>query len=200
MAPEQLTSYQIGKLIHVSRQAVNQWIDKGLMPAFRTPGGHRRVQREDVVVFLKERGMPVPEVLQDVGGAGMGSGPRRIALLSEDSAFVGRLQPALSENLPDVELRPFTNACDALLAIGQSRPDLIIADTGHLTGINGLEMCRRLKANDATRDLPLVIIASDDAAGEASRLPAVDSVRIYAKSESASDIAEGIRQLLVKRG
>ena len=199
MAPEQLSSYQIGKLLHVSRQAVNQWIDKGLMSAFRTPGGHRRVRREDVVVFLKERGMPVPEALQDVVGAAMGPGPRRVALLSEDAAFADSLQPAVSETLPDVELRPFTNACDALLAIGQSRPDLFIADIP-LTGADGLEMCRRLKANDATRDLPLVIVASDDAAAEARRLSTGDSVRTYTKSDSASEIVEGIRRLLARRG
>lgn len=58
------TTYQIGQLLGVSRHSVINWIEKGGLLAHRTPGGHRRVRREDLVEFLQKHKIPIPEVLQ----------------------------------------------------------------------------------------------------------------------------------------
>lgn len=47
-----LTSGQVAKLFNVHPTTVMDWADKGLLPAFRTPGGQRRFRREDIDAFL----------------------------------------------------------------------------------------------------------------------------------------------------
>ena len=47
-----LTSYQVGALLQVNPSSINKWVKDGRIPAFRTPGGHRRIRRLDVRVRL----------------------------------------------------------------------------------------------------------------------------------------------------
>ena len=58
-----LTSHEAGKLIQFNPTSVNKWIEEDRIPAFRTPGGHRRIKASDLVAFLDEHKMPVPEKL-----------------------------------------------------------------------------------------------------------------------------------------
>lgn len=52
-------SVEIARIIQASPSSVQRWIDKKLIPSFRTPGGHRRVLGKDLLQFLALRGMPV---------------------------------------------------------------------------------------------------------------------------------------------
>lgn len=49
---------EIAKHCEMSRTAVSQWIKKGLLEAFMTPGRHYRVKRADLAAFLKKYGFP----------------------------------------------------------------------------------------------------------------------------------------------
>lgn len=50
-----LTLREAAERLGVHPTTLRQWADAGLIPAFRTPGGHRRFAREDVEAFLRER-------------------------------------------------------------------------------------------------------------------------------------------------
>ena len=63
-ADEVLTTYQISKYCKVSLTTVANWDEQGLLPAYKTPGGHRRVKKADLVEFLKKYNMPVPDELK----------------------------------------------------------------------------------------------------------------------------------------
>jgi acetolactate synthase-1/2/3 large subunit len=55
-----------------------------------------------------------------------------------------------------IELSVASNAIDALLLIGSAKPDVVIMDV-FMPGLDGIEACRRLKANPATRDLEVIL-------------------------------------------
>ncbi len=48
----------IAKHCGVSNTTVLRWISGGQLPAFRLPGGHYRIGREDLTEFLAKYGMP----------------------------------------------------------------------------------------------------------------------------------------------
>ncbi len=48
----------IAKHCGVSNTTVLRWISAGQLPAFRLPGGHYRIGREDLTDFLNKYGMP----------------------------------------------------------------------------------------------------------------------------------------------
>ena len=44
------TTFEAAKLCHVSPLSIINWVNAGRLAAFRTPGGHRRIRREDLVL------------------------------------------------------------------------------------------------------------------------------------------------------
>lgn len=61
--------------------------------------------------------------------------------------------------LEGFNVRPALSGEIALRAVEAIAPDLILLDI-HMPGIDGYETCRRLKANDNTREIPVVFISA----------------------------------------
>ncbi len=57
-APEYLSVGFIAKRCGVSNTTVLRWISTGQLPAFRLPGGHYRIERNDFSDFLEKNSMP----------------------------------------------------------------------------------------------------------------------------------------------
>lgn len=71
-----------------------------------------------------------------------------------------------------------TNGYEALDVAGTVRPDVIVLDW-MMPGIDGLEVLRRLRADPATKDVPVVLysaVDNPDMRGEAKSLGAQDCV------------------------
>src|SRR5262245_2949379 len=49
-----LTTSQTAKLLGISVRTAQQWIETGVIPSWKTPGGHRRVYRADVLSLKNE--------------------------------------------------------------------------------------------------------------------------------------------------
>lgn len=57
MAKAYFTTNDIAKICSVTRQTVINWIKMGRLKAVVTPGGHRRVMREELVSFMERNGL-----------------------------------------------------------------------------------------------------------------------------------------------
>jgi excisionase family DNA binding protein len=51
-----LGTHQVARLLDVDAGTVIRWVDAGEMAGFRTPGGHRRIPRQEVVRFMERHG------------------------------------------------------------------------------------------------------------------------------------------------
>jgi excisionase family DNA binding protein len=57
------TTFEAARLLSVSLPTVVNWIKARRLKAHRTPGGHRRIAREDLAAFIVRHGMPLPPEL-----------------------------------------------------------------------------------------------------------------------------------------
>jgi len=64
------TTYEAGHLLGVSLPTVVNWIKARRLKAHRTPGGHRRIAREELAAFMTRHGMPVPAELAGAADPG----------------------------------------------------------------------------------------------------------------------------------
>jgi adenylate cyclase len=59
------------------------------------------------------------------------------------------------------KVRPVTNGPQALQAAGAALPDLVLLDI-NMPGMTGYEVCQQLKADPATRDVPVIFMSARD--------------------------------------
>lgn len=50
-----LTLSEVAAMLGVHEGTVRRWADAGRLPSYRTPGGHRRFMRDDVLAFIANR-------------------------------------------------------------------------------------------------------------------------------------------------
>ena len=142
----------------VSRFTVLKWVREGKLRAFTTPGGHHRIERDDLVRFLKEFGFPVPAALGQAS-------PPRVLIVDDEVGVTDFLARALEKD-PEMSYEVLTtqSGYEACLLVGERKPDLVVLDI-KMPGIDGIEVCRRIRENpttSATRIIAVTGYASEE--------------------------------------
>lgn len=143
------TTFEISALCEVNPTTVQNWVKEKKLRAYATPGGHRRIRHEDLVSFLKRFGMPLPPELGQ---------QRALVLIVDDEKEVREVIQAMMESWDEgLEVVGEPGGVEALLFIGERKPDLAVLDI-MMPGMNGIEVCRKLKMNPATQNIKIVAI------------------------------------------
>ena len=58
------TTGEVADLLHIHQTTVIDWARKGLVKSYRTPGGHRRIEKGALLIFLHQHQMPIPNELE----------------------------------------------------------------------------------------------------------------------------------------
>ena len=88
---------------------------------------------------------------------------RRILLVEDEAAIREMVRHALSR--AGFETRAVADAAHAVREIEESPPDLILLDR-MLPGVSGLEYARRLRRDDSTRDIPIIMLTAKGEEGD----------------------------------
>jgi excisionase family DNA binding protein len=149
LSDETLTSAQAGARLGVSTQTVQKWVDAGVLRAWRTVGGHRRVDAASVEALLRQRDNAPPP-----GAAAPGTS---VMLVEDDPDAATILQAQVLHLLPGARLRVMADGFAALLEAGRELPDTLISDI-NLPGMDGLAMLRSLRAHPAAQAMRVVLV------------------------------------------
>lgn len=144
-----LTSYQVGALLQVNPSSINKWVKDGRIPAFRTPGGHRRIRAADLVAFLMQHKMPVPRTLASAS-------KRRLLIVDDDPKQLEALGRLFKPQAERVDITLVSNGVDVFVQIGSLKPHVAILDV-FMPMVDGLEVCRRLKASPDTAAIRIIV-------------------------------------------
>jgi len=145
---EQLyTTHDISRLLQVDPSTVSKWIDRGILVAFRTPGGHRRVRSGDLRTFLIAHEMPVPEEL--------GSATVKLLIVDDEKPVLDAIKRAFKPFASQVELTTTSSGVEALLAVSELKPHGMLIDL-NMPEVDGLEVCRRIRARKQLESVKLI--------------------------------------------
>ena len=153
---ELYTASQLARFCRVDLKTIHNWVEKGEIRHFRTPGRHLRFRRLDILDFLHKYGYPVPEPLR-------GSKPK-VVVLDPDPAVLAAVRRALGRRF---EVSTFADPFEALVGIGAGRPDALVLDLA-LPGVDSLKFVERLKAIEATAPIRVIVYSAQDPQRRAS--------------------------------
>lgn len=83
----------------------------------------------------------------------------RVLVVDDILANVRLLEAKLTSEY--FEVHTASNGLDALEAIGTFKPDIILLDV-MMPGIDGIEVCRRIKSNPETQHIPVIMVTALD--------------------------------------
>jgi excisionase family DNA binding protein len=147
--PTYYTTYQVSKLLGVSLPTVVNWVNSNKMRAHRTPGGHRRIARNDLIAFAREFNYPLSdEFLAE------STGRQRVLIVDDERDFSDMVREYLTVK-GDFDVEVADSGFAAGYTVARFRPDLILMDI-MMPDMDGFEVLRMLRAGRDTRHIPIV--------------------------------------------
>ena len=141
------TTHEVSRLLQVNPRSVINWIEQSRLPSYRTPGGHRRIRRDDLLAFLHKHQIPTPASLID--------GAFSVLIVDDEEEIVGMLRTYFQRE-GGYEVSSASDGITALIEVGRIKPDLLILDI-MIPGVDGIEVCRRIKGNSANKTAIIAI-------------------------------------------
>ena len=147
--PTYYTTYQVSKILGVSLPTVVNWVNSNKMRSHRTPGGHRRIARNDLIGFAREFNYPLSdEFLAE------STGRRRVLIVDDERDFSDMVREYLTmKGQFDVEVADSGFA--AGYTVARFKPDIILMDI-MMPDMDGFEVIRMLRAGRDTRHIPIL--------------------------------------------
>jgi diguanylate cyclase (GGDEF)-like protein len=96
------------------------------------------------------------------------------------------------------KVRKVLSGSMALMGIQTAPPDLIILDV-NMPEMNGYEVCQKIKANEATQDIPVIFISALDEAADKIKAFAVGGVDYITKPFQVAEVLARVEHQLMLR-
>ena len=179
---EWLTLGQAARFLGVAQSTIRKWSDQGRVPAFYTPGGHRRYRRPDLDNFLNRSGP----------GGSTQQGP--VVLIVDDDE---RVREYLRVNLEmeGYAVREAGNAEEGLGVLEEVSPDLILLDV-MMPEVDGWEMLRRVQERHGVGAIPVVMFSGKVNEQSAQEATARGAQGFVGKPFDPQQLIEHAKQLL----
>ena len=178
--PDWLTLGQAAKYLGVAQSTIRKWSDQGRVPAFYTPGGHRRYRRSDLDKFLESSGP----------GGREQSGPT-VLVVDDDP----RLREYVRANM---ELEGYAvleagGADEGMKVLEGEQPQLILLDV-MMPGTDGWEMLRRIQ--EAHGAIPVIMFSGKIDERSAAEAEQRGATGFIGKPFDPQQLIESTKQLL----
>ncbi len=157
------TTIETAKLLGVSVRTVQLWVESGVLDAWKTAGGHRRIVAKSVQDYLGDQNQTANVVTSS----------RKRVLVVEDNPTVAKFYQAAIDSLQqDIDVIVKQDGFEGLLEIGQSPPDILISDI-YMPGMDGLQMIRSLYKSQQLSSNKIIVISglSDESIAERGGIP-----------------------------
>ena len=191
MESDLCTTREAAIRLGVSLRTVQLLVESGVLRAWKTAGGHRRIQVASVDEILRQRraalaGAEVPAAKAPVF---------TLVVVEDDPDLLKlyRLQVA-AWKLP-LRLVTAINGFEGLVRIGEARPQMLIADL-NMPGMDGFRMIRSLRASADYKDMEIVVVTALGKAEIADRGGLPEDVKVMTKPVPFSELERLVRARL----
>ena len=152
--PDLFSTKDIAKMLGVDYTTVIGWCEKGKIPSIKTPGGHRRIHRSDLINFLREYNLPIPPYLASTGTL--------TCVVVDDEP---EIRQVVARVLRQIDSKAAIEEAEDGYGAGQKimdiHPNLVILDL-NLPGVNGFSVCERIRQDKRFQTTKILAITGRD--------------------------------------
>ena len=181
------TTFDISRFLSVDITTVMKWVDEGKIPAYKTPGGHRRVTHANFIDFLERFNMPVPPALAKQG--------RNVLVVEDDVATLRLFDRFLKKTDPEIVVEKARDGFEAGQKLESFHPDLVILDI-NLPGVDGFRVCKTIRSTEKTRRTRILAVSGHSTPDRRSKILQCGADEFLAKPFSLDVFSEKIKELI----
>lgn len=171
---DHLSTLEVARRLGMAVRSVQLMVDRGELKAWKTPGGHRRIDRASVEQWQNNS----RDCAQAPSAAAQASTVMKPNVASPDATALSMTKVLLIEDslhyqnlvglllrqkFPQIQLRTAGDGIAGLALVGQFQPDILLVDI-LLPGIDGATLINSLRMHEQFRDLQVIVITSLDPA------------------------------------
>lgn len=156
IADDFVTTRVAAKMLNVSLRTIQLWVESGVLNAWKTAGGHRKVSVMSIESVLLHRQQAVKG--GDVKLSHLDE-KFNILLVEDDEGLRQLFKFYFTDWKYDVKLDLVNNGFDGLISLGSKIPDLLVTDL-NMPGINGFELLRHLAKSPQFSALDIIVITA----------------------------------------
>lgn len=156
------STIEIAKRLGISLQTVQRWVDSGRLKAWKTPGGHRRIDAHSAELLFKayEQTVGTAPAAGPGGPAGAAEArPLQVVIVDDDAMDRELMSTLVQAALPTAQLRVAGNGFQGLVMIAKQAPDIVVTDV-HMPHMDGFEMIRNVLADAETRPRLMIAVSA----------------------------------------
>jgi len=155
------TTREAADMLGISLSTAQLWVESGLLKAWKTEGGHRRIERASIERLLADstRATPDPSAAMADRTPSIASKQTtfKILIVEDNDDLRNLYRINLSQWPLKLEIITASNGFEALIKIGNARPDLMIADL-FMPDFDGFKMLKTVRAEPEFQNLPIVVV------------------------------------------
>lgn len=185
------TTREAAKLLHVSLRTVQLWAESGVLKAWKTDGGHRRLPLSSVNALINDR--------MGKHASPPSEGDKLNILVLEDEEDMAKLYRMTMESwqIP-IQVTFVSSVFEALIVIGRGEPDLLITDL-KMPEVDGFEIIKLLREDPALNSLDIVVATALSRAEIEEKGGVPPDITVFTKPVSFDQLQGYIKACLTHR-
>jgi excisionase family DNA binding protein len=195
---DDVTTREAAEMLGVSLRTAQLWVERGRLRAWKTAGGHRRIERASVEALragvdtghvaktgADHSAMPTGRFVQ--AALKPSEQPLRVVAVEDDKTLQSLYRIAIGAMPFPTEVHVAANGFDGLLLIGKTHPDVVILDL-NLPGMDGFRLIRELDQHEDFDTLEIVVVSALSQAEIRDRGDIPDTIEIFTKPLAMSQL------------
>lgn len=187
---EYCTTREAAKILGISVRTAQLWVENGMLDAWKTEGGHRRISLTSVerVRHLGKDQAPPPDEFNNLS-----------ILVVEDDNILLKLYRMRMESwgLP-ITLATAHNGVEGLILVGRLSPDLLITDL-NMPELDGFGMIRTLTRSPFREGMQIVVVTGLDQAEIEANGSIPEDIKVLPKPVPFAELRSICEKLLARR-
>lgn len=185
------TTREAAQMLGVSLSTVQLWVESGVLKAWKTDGGHRRLPLSAVNELIAQRMGKAP-------APAPASSLFSILVLEDDEDMTKLYQMTMEGWHIPIQVTFVSSVYEALIVIGRGEPDLLITDL-KMPGVDGFEIIRLLRNDHALRNLDIVVVTALNRAEIEEKGSLPSDITVFTKPVSFDQLQGYIKACLTHR-